>query len=481
MSKWQELSTIEQEAFLQAGKSSLIDFTILTNPQYDPNWHHEEIARKLEAVERGEIKRLIINLPPRHGKSELASIRFPAWYIGRNPQAQVITASYSAELATDFGSKTRDVVGHELYQKIFNTKLRSDDKSKGKWRTGDDGYYLSVGVGGPITGRGANIFIIDDPLKNREEADSEVIREKVWNWFTSTAFTRLEPNAAIIIMVTRWHTDDLVGRLVEQQEKSGDKYEIINYPAIAEQDEKHRKKGEALWENRFPLSELKQKQNVIGPYDWESLYQQNPIPSEKAEFKREFFRYFEEKEIENKDLQVFVAVDLAISKGETANNSSIQVVGKNRNEPEWYLLEENTGRLDPGQVIEYLFHLKNKYQHKLSRVGIETVAYQKSLLYFLTEEMKKRQSYFDIVELKAKGEKETRIRGLIPLYKAGIIYHNTHCNEFEHELLTFPVGKLDDRIDALAYIPQVIENTDYSRGLQQARSPITKTYLNRRR
>lgn len=401
----------------------------------------------------------MITMPPRHGKSQLASINFPAWYLGKNPENEIITSSYASDLALDFGSKTRRLVDDEMYQSIFSTKLMADEKSKAKWLTDKKGSYTSVGVGGAITGKGGNILLIDDPFKNREEAESDVIRQKVWDWYTSTLYTRLEPNGAIILILTRWHTDDLAGRLIDAMEKGGEKWEIVSFPAIAEEDEVHRKSGEALWSDRYSLDDLERIKKTVGVYDWEALYQQRPISSETQDFKEEWFKYFTDEDIKTKALEVFVTVDLAISEKEKADNVSIQVVGKVPTEPAWYKLEENTGRLDPLQVIEYLFHLKNKYQHKLVRVGIESVAYQKALMYFIQEEQRKRQVYFDIVELKAKTAKETRIRGLISLFKAGIMYHRDTDNEYEHELLTFPVGKHDDRIDAMAYMTQVMENT----------------------
>ncbi|MAG45103.1 hypothetical protein CL633_04435, partial [bacterium] len=165
--------------------------------EYKPSWLHEEIADKLEAVEQGKIKRLMLFVPPRHGKSQLASINFPAWYLGRNPRREIIIASYSGELATDFGGKTRELIADPIYRDIFSrVALKKDEKAKAKWLTTQKGSYTAVGVGGAITGRGADIFLIDDPLKNEEEAESELIRAKSWNWYRSTAYTRLEKDAA---------------------------------------------------------------------------------------------------------------------------------------------------------------------------------------------------------------------------------------------------------------------------------------------
>jgi len=441
----QNYSLEEQKQIIQAGRNSLIDFSIITNPKYQPNFHHELIADKLEKVERGECKRLMIFMPPRHGKSQLASIDFPAWYLGRNPDKEIITASYSGDLATDFGSKTRDKVNDEIYRLIFDVKLKSDEQSKSKWRTNKGGSYTSTGIGGPLTGRGANILLIDDPVKNREEADSDTMRDKVWDWYISTAYTRLEKNGAVILIMTRWNLDDLAGRLLEAQ-GIGDDWEVLNLPAIAEEDE--------------ALQSIK---NTIGIYDWACLYQQNPIPSERQEFKREWFKYYDYSNEADKQiidsLDIFAMVDLAIGEKEINDNTSIQVIGKAKGNPNIYKIEDLTGHLDPGQTIDYLFNLKTKYGHRFRKVGIESVGYQKSLMWYLNEAMKQKETYFDVIELKAKGEKETRIRGLIPMYKNGIIFHSKNDIEYENELLIFPFGKHDDRIDSMAYLQQILENT----------------------
>jgi predicted phage terminase large subunit-like protein len=451
-----------------------MDFSILTNPNYRPNWHHEELAKKLEAVERGEIKRLIVMMPPRHGKSQETTINFPAWFLGRNPNKEVITASYAADLALDFGSKTRDLISDEVYQAIFpDVRLKEDERAKGRWMTNRKGTYTSVGVGGPITGRGAHLLIIDDPIKNREEAESDTIRDKVWNWYTSTAYTRLEKDAAVIVILTRWHQDDLAGRLLEAADAGGEHWEVVRYPALSLEDEPYRKTGEALWPQKYDVAALNTIRKTVGLYDWSALYQQEPILSENQEFKQEWFQYFTDDELPH-DIDVYALVDLAISKEKTSDNASVQVIGKNPLAPNIFKLEDLTGHLDPGQIIDYLFHLKAKYRGSFKRAGIESVAYQKSLIFFLTEEMKRRQTYFDVVELKAEKRKEDRIRGLIPLYKAGVMFHRKTDTELENEFLSFPLGKHDDRIDAMAYLPQVLDNTRTSRTAKQFTPAIKK-------
>lgn len=464
---------MNEQELLQLGRYDLIDFSILTSPKYKPNWHHLLIADYLEKIERREIKRLIIEVQPRSGKSQLSSINFPAWYLGRNPDKEIITASYSGELASDFGQKTRDLVKDNIYKAIFpEVYLREDTQAKNKWATKQGGSYISVGVGGALTGRGADVLLIDDPHKNREDANSETMRNKVWDFFTSTAFTRLSPNGAVVVIMTRWHSDDLVGRIKEMDDNN--EWTVVSLPAIAETDEEwlikekkyERKEGEALWPDRYPIEDVLGIKKQIGIYDFSCLYQQNPVNEEHQIFKKSWFTYYDESEIINKSLNVYAMVDLAgWEKSVSNDNTSIQVVGKESNSPVIYKLEDFTGRYNPTEVIDYLFYLKDKYKLKLVAVGIETVAYQKSLEFFLKQEMIKRGKPFHVVPLKGNTKKELRIRGLVPFYESNLIKHRSNGmdNALEDEMLVFPFGKHDDRVDALAYIIQILEESKEKR------------------
>lgn len=484
-----EPSLNERQSVLKsAAINDLISFSQILDPRYSVNWHHVVIAQKLtealKSVEQNQKARIILEIPPRHGKSELATIKFPAWILGKHPEWPIIVSSYSADLAEDFGLKTRDTLNHEHYRAIFPTTLRADTQARGRWLTGDSGGYTATGVGGAITGRGFKIGIIDDPFKNREEADSEVIREKVWNWYTSTFYTRQEGVSAIIVICTRWHMDDLVGRLLQQQEdaekaglKEYDKWDVVRFPAIADQDEQYRKQGDPLWPEKFNSSSLENIKNTIGVYDWSSLYQQEPILAENAEFKKEWFRYFEESDLKGKDLRYTTTVDLAISEKESADNTVIRTVAKESDKSDWYLIEETAGHLDPLQTIDAIFYHQQKYR---SEIFLETVAYQKALKYFLEEEQRKRQVYFIVNELKrnTSTSKEMRIRGLVPLFKAGVIHSRRSDVELERELLQFPKGKRDDRADALASQLEAVENTSQkiNNYQQPAWEPDTQYY-----
>ena len=250
-------------------------------PNYIVGDMHRQICEKLEAVERGEIKRLMIFTPPRHGKSELVSKRLEAWLLGRNPKKQIISASYGADLASDFGRDVRNIVASKEYETIFpQVKLAEDSQSKNRWHTNHGGSYVSAGVGSAITGRGADLLNIDDPVKDRAEAESETVREGVWNWYVSTAYTRLMPGGSVILTMTRWHEDDLAGRLLEAEKSGGDKWEVLRLPAIDEH-------GRALWPERYDEKALNGIRAAIGEREFGALYQQNPKPAGTSFFEVE--------------------------------------------------------------------------------------------------------------------------------------------------------------------------------------------------
>jgi hypothetical protein len=447
------LSEEELEAIQVLSQNDLIDFSIYTNKRYIPNWHHEEIAKQLMRVEKGEIKRLMLFVPPRYGKSELASINFPGWYLGRHPEKEIITSSYSAELAQDFGYKTRNLVNSTEYQQLFNTRLREDSQSKAKWLTQEGGGYTAVGVGGAITGRGANVLLIDDPIKNREEAESQTIRDKVWNWYTSTAYTRLEKDGAVILIMTRWHMDDLAGRLLEAERNGGEKWEVVKFPAIALKDEKHRKAGEPLWSEKYNLEALANIKKTVGTYDWSALFQQEPVLSETQEFKPQFLQYRNYEQVRALDTTNYLTIDTAISQRDSADNNGYCLNFIDR-ENKWNI-KAWKAKESPTELIENLFSLQQEY--RLAQIGVEETIYLQVIKPFLDAEMRKRNRYLRITPLKHnQTQKETRIRALIPRYGSYSVFHiKGHCEDLEEEQTNFPKGVHDDVLDAEAYQVQI--------------------------
>lgn len=456
------------------GRTGLMEFCVLTDPNYSLNWHLELIAKELEEVERkvreGVTRRtiLILELPPRHGKSELASIRFPAWLLGRNPDKHVVTSSYSSDLSQAFGTKTRNLVQSAEYRAIFpELSLSEDTTAKARWLTSKGGSYTSIGVGSAVTGFGAHFLIIDDPHKDRAEADSIVARNNVWEWFRSTAWSRLEPEGVCILIMQRWSKDDLVARIFAEPEAfKGVDIKEIKFPAIATENETYRKPGDALWPARYDFTSLESIRGIAGLVNWSSQYQQEPIATENQEFKQEHFSYFEEHELEGKNLIYTTTVDLATGDKEAKNGDYVAIitVGKEINKPYWYIVDCCIERIDPLKVCDYLFALWTRYRQRV--VAIETNAYQKTFKFWLQEEMRRRQVYIPLQEIKSTKQKEQRIRGLIPLYQTGVIKHRKSYMLLESQLLNFPQDQHDDGPDSLAMQFDVILNT----------SPTSRSY-----
>lgn len=442
---------------IQQARNNLVDFEIFTNKDYDPNWHHEIIARELEHIEQfgdRDYKILIVSVPPRHGKSQMCSIDFPAYFLGKQPSKEIITASYSADLAQDFGGKTREKVDSEEYKIIFPlVKLKEDEKARGRWRTGQNGSYNAVGVGGPLTGRGAKILLIDDPIKNRLEAQSEVTRKNIWDWFTSTAFTRLEPNGVAVIIATRWHVGDLSGLILEHPTLSR-RTKVIRFAAIAEVDElPYRKEGEALWKSRYPLKALQEIKDTVGPYDWSSLYQGLPVTTESQEFNPTWFRYTNEESVSLMNCRRFLTIDTAMSKKAQADYTAF--CDNSINKENFWHLRTWKAKMSPEELIDAIFALHES--HRYERIGIERTAYLDGLKPYLDSEQRKRNRFLPIVELKHnQTSKEIRIRGLIPRYASRSVFHiDGRTKDLEYEMAQFPVGVHDDILDATAYQLQV--------------------------
>jgi len=433
----------------------LLDYIQYNFVNYQINWHHKLIIEKLEAVERGEIKRLMIFMPPRSGKSEIGSIQFPSWFIGKHPEKELIAASYSADLATDFGRKVRNLVNSNIFQNVFTgVTLAEDSKSAGRWNTNKGGSYIAAGIGGAITGRGADVLFIDDPHKNREEAESEVMRERIKEWYVSTAYTRLAPGGSIVIMMTRWHEDDLAGWLLSEQALGGEKWEVISFPAIAIEDEKFRKLGSALWPERYDLEALNNIKKVLGTREWLCLYQQSPCDDINAEFKQLWFKKISRKEAEHKRDERYLTIDTAISEKDSADFTGWvenYVDAKNH----WHISAKRL-RIDTAELIRYLF---DSYEiNRWDRIGIEKTVLSDAIMPFLKQEEDRRGKLLPLKELSHQGKKkELRIRGLIPMYERGMIWHiENECGDLEGEMLRFPKGKHDDLIDALAYQTQLV-------------------------
>ena len=314
---------VAEQAWLahQAKGGGLAPFAKFTMPRYQTPPHILAMALALEEMERGENDRLIIKTPPRHGKSELVSVRYPAYYMLRHPSRSFITASYGEILATPFGRKARNVAMLERAKDLYpGVELAADSKAAGLWTTTAGGTFLSVGIGGAITGFGAHHLNIDDPIRKREEAESAIKRESIYQWYQAEAYTRLEPQGSVSLTYTPWHHDDLGARLIAAEEYGGDKWKVLRFPAIAEEhDELGRKPGEALWPERFSVEQLERIRAAIGEYEWTSLYQLRPTPQAGDIFKW-WPRY---TKLPDQIDEVLVPLDTAYTKGERSDYTAV--------------------------------------------------------------------------------------------------------------------------------------------------------------
>lgn len=486
----------EMELVRFAAQNSFICFCLAVMPKFMATKFHALLADKLqrayETIKSGQDVRLIIEAPPQHGKSTLVSELFPAWVMGKEDWP-VICASYGMSLAERKSQNARNIVDSDVYKFIFpQVRLNPDSTSKEYWQTSKKGSYKAVGRGGGLTGNPGKLLIADDLIADKEEANSQTVREGAWDWWNTVFYTRKQQHSGIILVETRWHLDDPAGKLEEQERMNVstggppatfDHWEKITFPAIAEEDEiidgmAFRKKGDALCPERFSVENLIKTKNAYSSAgkigDWAALYQQQPIISENAEFHREWFKYFQPEDIRSLRGYYLTLVDLAISQKKSADNTVVRTIFFEYDRPNWYLMDETAGRLDPLQTIDAIFFHWNQYR---SKVFIETVAYQAALQYFVVEEMRKRKQFFTIEELKVKSKtsKEERIRGLVPLYKAGLIFHRKGQDEgLEMEMLQFPKGVHDDRIDAVSMALGVAKHTPRNQDEQQIPGRIRK-------
>ena len=296
-----------QEARRELARRHMSDFVLYVDRNYQMNWHHQLLCEYLDRLAQKEIRRLMVFMPPWHGKSELVSRKFPAFLLGNKPDISIISCSYASDLASRMNRDVQRLIDSPEYEQLFpNSRLFGKNirsTARGSYLRNSDifeivnhrGVYRSAGVGGGITGMGGEYIIIDDPVKNREEADSATYREKVYNWYTSTLYTRLEKDGCILLTLTRWHEDDLAGKLLKASEDGANQWTILELPAICEEPIKPydiRREGEALWKWKYDESALAKMKATVGSRDWAALYQQHPTPGEGGTFKREWWNYY---------------------------------------------------------------------------------------------------------------------------------------------------------------------------------------------
>lgn len=408
------------------------------------------ICEKLEEVEAGRIKRLMILMPPQHGKSELSTRRFPAWMLGRHPHLPIISASYNADFAADFGRDVRDIISDESYRELWDLRLRGDSRAVNRWHTDRGGSYIGAGIGTGITGRGAGLGLIDDPFKDRQEAESPRIRETVWQWYTSTFYTRLAPEAPIVMTLTRWHEDDLAGRALAAMAAGGERWEVLSLPALAgPADELGRREGEALWPERYSLEVLERIRGVLrsrsgsGVQDWESLYQQSPVVVGGNLVKRAWWRRY--RELPGTPSLKVQSWDTAFKKGQENDFSVCLTLGIF--EPNIYGLDRYKERVEYPELRRAV--VEEAERHNPHGVLIEDRASGQSLIQDL-----RANTRVPVVAVRiGDQDKIARLNQATPLIEGGRVWLPEGAEWAEdliNVLAAFPNGAFDDDADALS-------------------------------
>lgn len=440
----------------------LIASVMRFNKEYLAGWVHKDICARLERfmrdVEEGKSPRLMLQMPPRHGKSTLVSIEFPAWVLGHHPDWEIITCSYAETLALDFSRAVRERLRDKEYKVVFpRTVIDPLNQNAKGWKTSRKGGFLPAGVEGPITGKGAHILIIDDPVKNAMEAESETTRENAVRWYSTTAYSRLAPGGGVLIVQTRWHLDDLSGRLEHDMlEGKGDKFEIVRYPARATEDERWRNKGDPLHPERYNLNQLKMIERAVGPMTWAALYQQNPVPAEGAAFSHDMIQYYRKADVPEVLTKV-AAWDLAIGQKE-ANDRTVGMTWGMDIVGQFWIVDCRVGHFDAMDIVSEICDSYEK--HKPYTVGIEKDKVSQAVGPYLDTEIGDRGLYgLHVTELSParEGNKLHRCRSLQGLMRRGKVFlpHPDEAPwvyEFVSELMQFPYGRNDDFVDAAAWL-----------------------------
>lgn len=448
-----------EEIKIEKARRHLLPFTTYTKPDYEVNWHHKYLAGKLNDFVQGKINRLMVFMPPRYGKSELVSRRLPAYALGKNPDEQVIACSYGSALSSQMNRDVQRIIDSEKYEKIFpDTRLFGENVrsiSRGHWLRNSDvfeivghtGSYRSSGIGGSIVGSGFTLGIIDDPIKNHEEARSVAYRESLWEWYTSTFYTRMEKGARILLTMTRWHEDDLAGRLLRlaQENPDADRWEVVSFPAILEEENENdpREIGEPLWPSKFNEEALKKTKVSLGTYQWSALYQQSPQPAGGGMFKRNWWQFY--KKAPDKFDEIIQSWDMTFKDSKGTDYVVGQVWG--RKGADKYLLDQVRDRMDFPATLQAVKTLSSKWPEAITKL-VEDKANGPAIIASLKREIP------GLIPVTPLGGKEARAAAISPEVEAGNVYLPDSSiapwiHDFIGECAAFPTGVHDDQVDAM--------------------------------
>jgi predicted phage terminase large subunit-like protein len=441
------LGKLEETESKEQAREGFMPFIKKVWPAFIEGRHHKIMAEAFERVANGDLKRLIINMPPRHTKSEFASYLLPAWFLGQYPDKKIIQTAHTAELSVGFGRKVRNLVDSEDYKEIFpELGLRADSKAAGRWSTSKGGEYFAIGVGGAVTGKGADLLIIDDPHSEQEgqSADAGVF-DKVYDWYTSGPRQRLQPGGSIIIVMTRWHKRDLTGKIVKTsvQREGMDEWEVIEFPAIMPS-------GNALWPEFWSLTELEALRSELPAPKWQAQYQQDPSSEESALVKREWWKKWEEERPPQCEF-IIQSWDTAFLKTQRADYSACTTWGvfyqpddTGVTQPNIILLDAYKERLEFPELKKCAFEFYNEFEPDACIV--EAKAAGTPLIFEL------RAMGIPVSEYTPSrgNDKISRVNAVSDLFASGIVWcpETRFAEEVIEEFASFPAGEHDDLVDS---------------------------------
>jgi len=466
-------------------RKNFADYCRYISPDELPAEHHIILCDALEEIIDGDIRNLMVFMPPGSAKSTYATVKFPAYYLGRMKKKSIISASYSGDLATDFGRKVRNLIDSPEHQKIFpDQKLTGDQKAKNNWETETGGIYKAVGVEGAITGRRADCGQIDDPVKGRKEADSDTVKRSTWDWYNTDFLTRIKPGGCQIIIQTRWSDDDLSGRILPENwegesgrfvGRDGKMWTVISIQAECiegKNDPLKRKQGEWLWPEWFTKSfwnQTKTAQMKSDPRNWQALYQQMPTTAEGSFFKRDWFRRYNPGD-EPKRLSKLGASDYAV----TADGGDYTEQGVAGMCPDgnMYMLDWISCQEESDVWVDDLLDLVKK--HHVLLWGAEVGQIKKAVAPWLRKQCIKRKIYIELEPMPHIGDKATNARTFQAMAKMGLVYipKNDWGEELIRQLVKFPNGAFDDKVDACGIMGRLAARAQISTTEIMARSKV---------
>ena len=443
--QFKTLQVMHAEKKIQTkAKNDFMSFVKCVWPDFIEGSHHRHIAKKFNELAEGKINRLIVNMPPRHTKSEFASYLLPAWMVGRTPKLKIIQATHTGELAIRFGRKAKTLIDSDEYGKIFETRLREDSQAAGRWETAQGGEYFAAGVGGAITGRGADLLIIDDP-HSEQDALSPTAMESAYDWYTSGPRQRLQPGGKIVLVMTRWSNKDLTGKLLQNQtEAKADQWHVVEFPAIMNHGSSSAK---PVWPEYWKLDELEKVQATLPVGKWNAQWMQNPTSEEGAILKREWWQTYTKDYIPSLD-HVIQSYDTAFLKKETADYSAITTWGV------FYPTE------DSGPNLILLDAVKERFEFpELRRKALEQYEYWKPETVIveakasglpLTYELRKMNIPVMNFTPSKGNDKHARVNSVAPLFESGMIWapEQKFAEEVIEECAAFPFSDHDDLVDS---------------------------------